>query len=180
MPLLLRPPLALARLAFWLGTAAILFAVPSWAADGGNGSRNFSVPSSVPNYFSNEAGPIIGGAAESRRGELYTSQAPAQRTAPVATAPVAAAPAVAVAPVAAAPVPRARTQIAMAVPRGHAVQHALPHARHVAPTHQAALHGRAPARGSSHAPVAHVSARTAHAPARTTTKVSTAHRHARG
>jgi hypothetical protein len=60
--------------AVWLSVSVALVGVPALAADTGNGSKNFATPSSVPNYFSNEAGPMLGGAAESQRGSLYSSQ----------------------------------------------------------------------------------------------------------
>jgi hypothetical protein len=60
--------------AFWLSVSVALAGVPALAADTGNGSKNFATPSSVPNFFSNEAGPMLGGAAESQRGQLYSSQ----------------------------------------------------------------------------------------------------------
>jgi hypothetical protein len=60
--------------AVWLSVSVALAGVPALAADTGNGSKNFATPSSVPNYFSNEAGPMLGGAAESQRGALYSSQ----------------------------------------------------------------------------------------------------------
>jgi hypothetical protein len=55
----------------WLSIIAVLAGVPALAADAPNGSRNFRPPPTVPNYFSNEAGPMLGGPAETRRGELY-------------------------------------------------------------------------------------------------------------
>jgi hypothetical protein len=36
------------------------------AADGSSGSKNFTAPAAVPNYFSNESGPMLGGKADSR------------------------------------------------------------------------------------------------------------------
>ena len=45
----------------------------------GNGTKNFHAPPTVPNYFSNEAGPMIGGPAESRRVDLYPNPAAAPR-----------------------------------------------------------------------------------------------------
>jgi len=65
---------AMGRIAFWLGVAVAVAGGPARAADTGNGSKNFHTPSSVPNYFSNEAGPMLGGPAESQRGQLYPSQ----------------------------------------------------------------------------------------------------------
>jgi len=153
---------------------------PALATDTGNGSKNFSVPSSVPNYFSNEAGPMLGPASETRRGELYPSQT---AQVPQATAAVAAAPY------------RERRHIAMAEPRGRLIR-----GRRGAPivAHHVAVHGRAVARVVAHgsslrARSTHVavSRRTAsthtvsahavstHAVSKTT-RVSSTHRHARG
>lgn len=142
-------------IAVWLGVAAAPFGEPALAAGAGDGSKNFSVPSSVPNYFSNEAGPMIGGAAETRRGPLYSGQAVAARP-PRQTATAAIA----------APV---RQHIAMAVPRGRLIR-----GRHRAPTlsHHAVLHGRAPAHAAAQRRphVTHVASRTTvHAHARSTT-----------
>jgi hypothetical protein len=81
-------------IAVWLSVIAALSGQVALAADTGNGSKNFRVPGSVPNYFSNEAGPMIGGAAESRRGELYGGAAPS-----------------------AAPAPQPRSHVAIAVPQ---------------------------------------------------------------
>jgi hypothetical protein len=114
------------RITISLGLTAALFSAPALAADTGNGSKNFNVPASVPNYFSNEAGPMLGGAAESRRGEVYSGQAAAPAAAP-ATSAVAAA-------------PRVREHVAMAEPRGRLIRgrRGVPVvARHVA------VHGRA-------------------------------------
>jgi hypothetical protein len=153
-------------IALWLGVATALIGGTALAAGGGNGSKNFDTPSGVPNYFSNEAGPMIGGGAESRRGELYSGQAP-RAAVPAASVPVPAA------SVAAAPAPQGRTHIAMAVPRGRAVVHG----RRAAPVHHVALYGRAPSRGG-HAQIAHTSGRTTHAAGKV--RVTTTHRHARG
>jgi hypothetical protein len=57
--------------AVWLSITVAIAGTPALAADAPNGSRNFRPPTTVPNYFSNEAGPIVGGQAETRRGELY-------------------------------------------------------------------------------------------------------------
>lgn len=118
------------RLGVWLGIAVTLYGGAALAADTGSGSKNFRTPSSVPNYFSNEAGPMIGGAAETRRSPLYAGQAPA----PAAT------PAPRQTAVAAIP-PPVRTHIAMAEPRGRVLR-----ARRGNPVnvHRAAVHGRAP------------------------------------
>jgi hypothetical protein len=43
-----------------------LAAAPAAAMDKTSGSRNFTPPASVPNYFSNESGPMLGGRADSR------------------------------------------------------------------------------------------------------------------
>jgi len=56
-------------------------------AETGNGSKNFRVPASVPNYFSNEAGPMLGGPAESRRVDLYPNPSTAPRQVDTVTAP---------------------------------------------------------------------------------------------
>src|ERR1700722_10869523 len=66
-----------ARTAAWLGMLAALWGGAALAADTGNGSKNFRAPGTVPNYFSNESGPMIGGAAETQRGQLYGGAAPA-------------------------------------------------------------------------------------------------------
>jgi hypothetical protein len=185
------------RTAFWLGVAAILAATPAIAADTGNGSKNFNVPSSVPNYFSNEAGPMLGPTAESQRGALYPSRtvaAPAVAAAAVpsrpAVAPVAVAP-VASAPVAAAPRPRERQYIAMAEPRGRLIR------GRSAPVvaHHAAVRGRpvtrVVAQGSSRVHTAYAVERTVRTTGRandqrssrsvsTSTRVNATHRHARG
>jgi hypothetical protein len=140
-----------------------LIAGPALAADTGNGSKNFSAPSSVPNYFSNEAGPLLGPAAETRRGELYSSQT---AQAPQATATIAAAPS------------RERQHIAMAEPRGRLIR-----GRRGTPivAHHVAVHGRAVTRvvahGSSRARSPHVAVSTHTV---TKAKVSNTHRHARG
>jgi hypothetical protein len=143
---------------------AVLGTGPALAADTGNGSKNFSVPSSVPNYFSNEAGPMLGPAAETRRGELYSNQT---AQAPQATAPVAAAPY------------RGRQHIAMAEPRGRVIR-----GRRGMPVvaHHVTVHGRTVTRvvahGSSHTRATHIAVGSTHAV--TKTRVSSTHRHARG
>ena len=140
-----------------------LIAGPALAADTGNGSKNFSAPTSVPNYFSNEAGPMLGPAAETRRGELYSSQT---AQAPQGTATIAAAPS------------RERQHIAMAEPRGRLIR-----GRRGTPVvaHHVTVHGRTVTRvvahGSSHARSAHVAVSTHTV---TKTRVSSTHRHARG
>jgi hypothetical protein len=147
------------RIALWLSVAAVLAGGPALAADSGAGSKNFRPPATVPNYFSNEAGPMIGGAAESQRGPLYSGQAasPARETRPVAAA-----------------MPRARQHLAMAEPRGHLLR-----GRHAAPalSRHVALHGVSRTRAAAHS--VHTAGRTTHAAARKT-RVTSAHHHARG
>lgn len=154
------------RIIVWLAILAGLAAAPARAGDTGAGSKNFSVPNSVPNYFSNEVGPMVGGAAETRRGELYQSQAvsSAQATASIPAAPS----------------PRYRQHVAMVVPHGRDLR-----GRHRAPEfgHHLAARGRAPShvvavhRGER-AYAAHAVSRASH-PASRTTRVSSTHR-ARG
>jgi hypothetical protein len=172
------------QLAFWLSVAALFLAAPALAADTASGSKNFRPPTTVPNYFSNEGGPMIGGSAESRRSELYTST-PAATRAPVASIAAAA--------------PRYRQHVAMVVPRGSAA-----HDRRRAPTsvhrgapapihrgasassiHRVAAHGHAPAHvvsrgGSRITHVAHAAGRISAHTASKTTRVTSAHHHARG
>jgi hypothetical protein len=140
-----------ASIAFWLSLTAALFASPAFAADTGNGSKNFHAPASVPNYFSNEAGPMLGGAAETRRGELYGG-APA---APAAGAP------------------RSHVAVASVPQRAARVVAGRNRARdgHEAPSHRKLA--AAPAK-----PGAHAAARTAsnaHVAARATTRTSASH-----
>jgi hypothetical protein len=61
------------QIALWLGAAVAFITAPAHAADTGNGSKNFRVPTSVPNYFSNEAGPLLGPTSETQRGPLYAN-----------------------------------------------------------------------------------------------------------
>jgi len=68
----------LGPIALWLSVMAVIVGGPA-LAETGNGSKNFRVPASVPNYFSNEAGPMMGGPAESRRVDLYPNPATAPR-----------------------------------------------------------------------------------------------------
>jgi hypothetical protein len=161
-----------ARQSVVLALIAALIAGPALAADTGNGSKNFSVPNSVPNYFSNEAGPMQGPASETRRGELYPSQVVGV---PAATAVITQA-------------PRERQYVAMAEPRGRFIRGRRGEpvvARHVT------VHGRSVTRVASHGSLrvhtAYVATRSGHATAnrsvRTvskTTRVSTLHHHARG
>jgi hypothetical protein len=162
---------ALRRTVLRLGIAAALLGGPAFAADTGNGSKNFRTPTAVPNYFSNEGGPMIGGPAESRRGELYPSQTASGGPRP--EEPVAA-PALA---------PRGRQHFAMAVPRGGALRGRLVRGRRGAlvPRH-VAVHGRASYRAAAHGIGRSHSVHTARAThsAGRTTRVSNAHHHARG
>jgi hypothetical protein len=160
-----RPALAaLWRTALRLGVAAALLGGPAFAADTGNGSKNFRTPTAVPNYFSNEGGPLIGGPSESRRGELYPSQtatgAPPQQN-QVATAPP----------------PRIRQHVAIVVPHGRAL-----HGRRGTVAAHHAVHGRARsrvlARGVSRGHSLHT-VRASHSAGRTT-RISNVHHHARG
>lgn len=165
-----RPVLAALRQTLLrLGVAAALLGGPALAADTGNGSKNFRTPSAVPNYFSNEGGPLVGGAAESRRGELYPSQTasggpqPAERAASPAPAPVWA------------QTPRARQHFAMAVPHGHTLhgRRGLLVPRHVA------VHGRATSHLAAHGTLRGRSVhavRASHSSARTTRVGATHHR----
>ncbi len=135
--------------AFWLSLTAAFFGPPALAADTGNGSKNFHAPASVPNYFSNEAGPMLGGAAETRRGELYGGVAPA---APAAGAP------------------RSHVAVASVPQRAARVVAGRSRARggHEAPSHRKLA--AAPAK-----PGAHAAARTTQAAARATTRTSASH-----
>src|SRR5258708_4166672 len=76
---------ALGPIALLLTVMAVLTSQPA-LAETGNGSKNFRVPASVPNYFSNEAGPMLGGPAESRRVDLYPNPATAPRQLDTVTA----------------------------------------------------------------------------------------------
>ena len=158
------------RLAFYVCLAAALLVGPAWAADTGNGSKNFSTPKTVPNYFSNEAGPMLGPTSETQRGPLYMSQTyGAMQSA--GSPPVAA--------------PAYHQHIAMAEPRGRLIRgrggRLVPH--HVA------VHGRVVTRVAAHgslrshtAYTGHVrhASRTSHTVGRAATRVSISHRHGRG
>src|SRR5262249_28118751 len=142
------------RTAIFIGLIAVFCATGAHANDTGNGSKNFRTPATVPNYFSNEAGPMLGGAAESRRGELYMSQTYA--------IPRAAAPA-------AAEAPRPRQHLAMAEPRGRQIRG---HGGGRVVAHHATVHGRTVSRVAAHGSTrSHSSGRAAaaHATTRTTT-----------
>ena len=129
MLVVLRP----CSIAVWVSVAAALSAAPALAQSAANGSKNFRTPATVPNYFSNEAGPMQGPSSETQRGPLYPSQT---ATEPAPHVPVAEY--------------RGREHVAMAVPRavrGHRGAPA-PQAHHVA------VHGRVPnkvvSRGTGH------------------------------
>ena len=128
------------RAALFAGLVVTFITGEACAADTGNGSKNFHAPSTVPNYFSNEAGPVLGGAAESRRGELYMSQTYGTPRAAAISSP--------------------RQRIAMVEPRGRLVR--TRGVRLVA--HHAAVHGRQVTRGAAHGSVhSHLSGRSAQA-----------------
>jgi hypothetical protein len=148
-----------------LGLAVAFGVPPARAADTGNGSKNFSAPQSVPNYFSNEAGPMQGPTSETQRGPLYMGQTygslqqPGARTAVIEAS-------------------RYRQHVAFAAPRGRLVRGRPVVAHHII------VHGRPVyrivTRGSLHAHTSYVArGATTHA-SHTTTRVSSSHRHARG
>ena len=145
------------RIALLAGLTIVLVAGPAFAVDSGNGSKNFHAPASVPNYFSNEAGPMLGGAAETRRSELYPSQ--------MAQVPQAAAIAAVAAP--------ARQHVAMAVLRGKVVR-----GRHGERNslHHVAAHGRSTAHTAARGSRSHATA----AKAAVKTRVGSNHGRARG
>jgi hypothetical protein len=154
-----RPP-------FFVCLAAVLIAGQARAADTGNGSKNFSTPQTVPNYFSNEAGPMLGPGSETQRGPLYMGQTYGTMQAAATAAPAA---------------PSYRQHVAMAEPRGRLIRgrggRLVPH--HIA------VHGRTVTRVAAHgsslrAHTAYASGHASHSVGRATTRVSTAHRHARG
>jgi len=160
------------RVVFFLGLAAILTAGEARAADTGNGSKNFSTPQTVPNYFSNEAGPMMGPASETQRGPLYMGQTYGQLQQPAAART-----AVAVEP------PRYREHVAFAVPRVRLVRG---RGGRVVP-HHVIVRGRPVyrfvTRGSLHSHTAYVAHHAAHRPvahASHTTRVSSSHRRGRG
>jgi hypothetical protein len=152
--------------ALCVGIIAAFTGDAALAADTGNGSKNFRTPTTVPNFFSNEAGPMIGGAAETQRSPLYSNQtassaAPAQPAAPSYAA-----------------APQTRQHIAMAVPHGRALRgRGAPLA-----AHHVAVHGRAAYRveahnvGRAHSVHAVAASHTVSRP----THVTSSHRHARG
>jgi hypothetical protein len=158
------------RVVLFLGLAAALIAGEARAADTGNGSKNFSTPQSVPNYFSNEAGPLQGAASETQRGPLYMGQTYGQLQQPGARPVVAQAPAY-------------RQQVAFAAPRGRLIRERG--GRVVA--HHIIVHGRTVtrvvARGTAHghtASAVHRASYSTHTTSHTTTRASSSHRHARG
>lgn len=162
------------RMVFCLGLIGVLIAVQARAADTGNGSKNFTAPRTVPNFFSNEAGPMLGPASETQRGPLYmsqtygTSQAAAQ---------------------AAFPAPRYRPHVAMAEPRGRLIRG---RGGRVVVAHHVIVHGRGVTRvvahGSARAHRAYAVSRRAHTThagrvshaASRSAHVGSSHRRARG
>ncbi|HXP05228.1 MAG TPA: hypothetical protein VN808_13990 [Stellaceae bacterium] len=124
-------------------------------AETGNGSKNFRVPASVPNYFSNEAGPMMGGPAESRRVDLYPNPATAPRQLDTVTT---------------SPVPRGRH-----VATGHGRMHLAAHMRGGRHPVAARDHTRTHIAGRG-GPPSHAK----HAGASHTTRVSSTHHRARG
>lgn len=178
MPLCSRPR----RITLVFGVIVAFVVGPACAAETGNGSKNFNVPTSVPNYFSNEAGPLQGPASEMRRGPLYSAGTAAE-------VPQASARTVAVV------IPHSRQHIVMVVPRGRLVRGRVAYDRrgHALASYHAAAHGRpvsrVVARTAGRGHVAHVAAsrgRFEHIAARPhtvvhrPTQVSSAHRHGRG
>ena len=125
---------------FWLGVM-VLFGGPA-LGETGNGTKNFHAPPTVPNYFSNEAGPMIGGPAESRRVDLYPNPAAAPHQLDTATT---------------SPWPRARHAVAAAHGRTRVAartrdgRHPPPAARGRTHT-QVAARGGPPSRGKHAAP----------------------------
>jgi len=154
------------RVVLFLGLAATLIAGDARAADTGNGSKNFSTPQSVPNYFSNEAGPMMGAASETQRGPLYMGQTYGQLQQPAARTAVVEA-------------PRYRQHVAFAMPRGRMVRW---RGGRVVP-HHVIVHGRPVyrivTRGSLHRHTAYVAHRAV-THAGHATRVSSSHRRARG
>ena len=161
---------SLRRIAVAIGLAAALFAVDARAADTANGSKNFAAPTTVPNYFSNEAGPLQGPASETQRGPLYMNQTyGAQRA--VATY-------------------RGPQHVAMAEPSGRYAHGRVAYDRHGRPiaARYTIARGRPVYGHAVYRAAAHVSARGhvehavahSHAVAHHPTQVSSVHHHARG
>jgi hypothetical protein len=152
--------MAVGRAVVWFGVFAVLASVPALAADTGNGSKNFRTPNTVPNYFSNEAGPLLGPTVETQRGPIYPSQTPSQPPPPVPTAAF-----------------RGREHLAIAVPH-------LTRGRHAPQlyAHHVAIHGRirgpVVAHGGARGHLVHNALVTR--PVSKATRVNTAHHHARG
>jgi hypothetical protein len=158
------------RVMVFLGFVAPLIVGEARAADTGNGSKNFNVPQTVPNYFSNEAGPMMGPASETQRGPLYMGQTYGQLQQSVARPAMAEAPSY-------------RQRVAFAVPRGRLIR-----GRGAVVPHHVIVHGRPVyrivTRGSTHTHTAYVArgsgTRGAGTHASHTTRVSSSHRRARG
>ena len=155
------------QVVLFLGLAAALIAGEARAADTGNGSKNFSTPQSVPNYFSNEAGPLQGPASETQRGPLYMGQTYGSQPQPQRAA------------VAAVEPPRYRQRVAFAAPRGRLIR-----GRGALVPHHVIVHGRPvyriSTRGSMHTHTAYVARRATIHARHTTTRVSSSHHRARG
>ena len=153
------------RIALLFGLAAAFAAHGTRAADTSAGSKNFNPPGSVPNYFSNEAGPLRGAASETQRGPLYMNQTYGT---PQAAAVAAA--------------PRGRQHIAMAVPRGRWIHGRVAYERRgrVVAGHRIETRGHATSHAVTHGRgrVERVAVR-AHTIVHKATRVSSAH-HGRG
>lgn len=71
-------------LAAYVTLGAAVAGLPVYAVEPPSGSKNFSAPSGVPNYFSNESGPFQGGAiarpASPGAGPVYATPAPRGRS----------------------------------------------------------------------------------------------------
>lgn len=163
------------RIGFFLGLIAVLTAAQARAADTGNGSKNFTAPRAVPNYFSNEAGPMLGPTSETQRGPLYMSQTYGAARGAAQTAVAA---------------PRYRQHVAMAEPRGRLVRGRGRGGR-VLVAHHVIVHGRAVTRVAAHGSVrehhSYAAARTTHtthaahiSSSGRPTRVSSSHHRARG
>lgn len=124
---------------FGLALAALLFLLVATLSASAQapvaGTRNFEPPTSVPNYFSNEAGPFRGGAGAET---TYSSSGPALAS------------------------PYPPVQTAAAVPRRTASRHATRANRHVRLAHAHSRSGRHAAR-TRLAKAKHAVPRVAHA-----------------
>ena len=77
----LSPRLRHLALGVCVGLAIAVAGAPAGAVEAPAGSRNFTPPSDVPNYFSNESGPFQGGAnaRNAQPGAIPVVAAPASR-----------------------------------------------------------------------------------------------------